>query len=588
MQIEKYTFDNSGKGFLESRSKGRDWPVVYLISNDNYLYIGETTSAAKRMDDHLKNPKKQSYNFKIIRVVFDDEYNKSVILDYEQKLIKCFKTDAKYSVINKNAGQSASHDYYHRKEYGKNFGTLWEELRKQGMADKPLDKIENEEIFKYSPYNSLTEEQNSISADIINDFCDMLMRPDDPGRISLIDGCAGTGKTVLAISIINSLVNAQSLDPDDFSEDEKDNDKVKALFRLKDFLDSPQGHTLKIGFVFPMSGIRKTIKKVFKESGNGLKANMVMSPYEVKNEKFDILFVDEAHRLFRRKNLGQAFKNFDTTCEALGFDKNTATQLDWIFKQGKYNVLFYDKDQSIRSTDIDFKDFRKSIQTSGKALYKNQLTSQMRCEGGDPFIQYVKGIIHCEQKSFEDIVNYDFRLFDDVDVMIERIKSLDRQVGLCRTVAGYAWEWKTKFKEKSPKNDLISYKAIIDSGEYDIDIQGHHYIWNLTTEDWISRLDSPYTIGCIHTTQGFDLNCVGVIFGREIDYDEETNCLTIDLSQFYDSAVKSGCDEETVKRYIINTYTTIMARGIKGCYVYACNPNLQNYLSKYIRKFEKE
>ena len=41
-------------------------------------------------------------------------------------------------------------------------------------------------------------------------------------------------------------------------------------------------------------------------------------------------------------------------------------------------------------------------------------------------------------------------------------------------------------------------------------------------------------------------------------------------------------DENTLKKLIMNTYTTILARGIKGCYVYACNPNMQKYLKEYI------
>ena len=76
------------------------------------------------------------------------------------------------------------------------------------------------------------------------------------------------------------------------------------------------------------------------------------------------------------------------------------------------------------------------------------------------------------------------------------------------------------------------------------------------TDGWIGRLDSHYTIGCIHTTQGFDMNVVGVIFGKEIDYDPVNNKIIVDLTKFFDRNVKSGCDEATVKRYIINTYAT--------------------------------
>ena len=51
--------------------------------------------------------------------------------------------------------------------------------------------------------------------------------------------------------------------------------------------------------------------------------------------------------------------------------------------------------------------------------------------------------------------------------------------------------------------------------EYDISFGEQHYIWNLWNEDWITREDSHYTIGCIHTTQGYDMNYVGVIFGKK-------------------------------------------------------------------------
>ena len=130
--------------------------------------------------------------------------------------------------------------------------------------------------------------------------------------------------------------------------------------------------------------------------------------------------------------------------------------------------------------------------------------------------------------------------------------------------------------------DLLSDFCVVEKDEYDISFGEQHYIWNLWNEDWITRKDSHYTIGCIHTTQGYDMNYVGVIFGKEIDYDPVSNSIVIDLNEYRDKKVKAGMDKDELKKLIINTYTTILARGIKGCYVYACNKNLQNYLRKFI------
>ena len=79
----------------------------------------------------------------------------------------------------------------------------------------------------------------------------------------------------------------------------------------------------------------------------------------------------------------------------------------------------------------------------------------------------------------------------------------------------------------------------------------------------------------------------GVIFGEEIDYDPITNKIIIDFSKFYDKYVKQGNDAATVEKYIINSYKVIMTRGIKGCYFYACNKNMREYLARFIKEEKK-
>ena len=60
-----------------------------------------------------------------------------------------------------------------------------------------------------------------------------------------------------------------------------------------------------------MDNLRTTLKKVFK-SIKGLDSKMVLSPHEVgkSDDKYDLLIVDEAQRLRRRKNVTQ-YGTFD-------------------------------------------------------------------------------------------------------------------------------------------------------------------------------------------------------------------------------------------------------------------------------------
>ncbi len=583
-EIRSFPFNEEGLEQVRATRDGKNWPVVYLIHDDENLYIGETTSVSTRMSQHLKNEEKRQ--LEIIEIVFDGQYNKSVVLDYEQRLIKYCSVDKRFkNILNRNKGQQAAHDYFNRKYYRSQFRVLWKQLQSNGLVKHSLDAIENDNIFKFSPYNALTGEQNEVSIAIINDILDTFEHT--TSGVSLVDGCAGTGKTVLAISIINSLVNAINIEDDlletgvDEFEDDIDEGKRIALLRLKNYIQKERnGKPFKIGFVFPMPGIRETVAKVFKDCGNGLEKGMVIAPCDVVKEDYDILFVDESHRLSKRKNL-TGYGSFDDTSRKLELNPMETNQLEWILKSAKHVVLFYDQYQSVKSSDITYDEYQYSLNSYGNTLKKHKLETQMRCEGGDTYLKYIKEIMGATRRNYEKIENYDFMIFDDVNLMIETVRKKDKVYGLSKTVAGFAWDWKTKPKKK-PKDNMACYDMLVKAGEYDIFIENNRYIWNLTNEDWVTRQDSHYTIGCIHTCQGYDMNYVGVIFGEEIDYDYETQSIVIDLDKYKDKKVKAGTEASVLKELIVNTYTTILARGIKGCYVYACNSNLRKYLKKYI------
>ena len=149
--------------------------------------------------------------------------------------------------------------------------------------------------------------------------------------------------------------------------------------------------------------------------------------------------------------------------------------------------------------------------------------------------------------------------------MVSAIKHKDKEHGLCRVVAGYSWKWVSK----------------VDKSLKDININGTKLQWNTVNEDWVNSKNSIDEVGCIHTIQGYDLNYAGVIFGEEIKYDPN-NGISIDKSKYYDLQGKTALKtEDSLKEYILNIYTTLMTRGIKGTYVYVCDKGLRDYLKQY-------
>lgn len=572
MEIREFEFSQTGLSVLREHSMGQNWPVVYLINNKNELYVGETTSAGGRFYQHLNNPERK--NLKKIRIVFDDQFNKSAILDIEQTLIQMFLADQKFVLQNRNGGQSCKHDYYQRALYQRKVDDIWNELNQALLTNHNASTIRNSNLFKYSPFNTLTPEQEQVSQDILLNAIDCL-ESGETGT-SVLSGKAGTGKSIVLIHMMYTLMSAMSVtyNDEDLTPDEQLElgSRIKLSNKIRDYVKLHGD--LKIAFVVPMTSIRKTFKAVFSASRvAGLKSSMVIGPQEVLKKDYDVVFVDESHRLARRKGI-TSYGSFDEACAELGLDPMVATQLDMIQKKSKYSVLVYDGCQTVKASDLTPEQFQCSLDLRTRTALRFTLQTQMRCEGGQSYLQYLDKIFQVNQDDLCGVENYDFKIWDNPNRMIEDIRGKDRDFSLCRVVAGYSWRWKSK--------GCDTIEQAIRDGVEDIELDGRKYVWNMSNQEWILRDGAVNEIGCVHTTQGYDLNYVAVIFGREIDYDDESGSIVIDRSKFYDSKVKDGVDDETLKQYIINSYKVMMTRGIKGCYVYACNPRLQNYLKRFI------
>ncbi len=603
---------------LVTMEYGVNWPVVYLLYNDKEIYVGETTSAYTRYLQHAdKSGKyyKDRKRLKHIKIVFDDHFNKSAILDIEQNLIRLIEADSAiqsemggngHTLQNKNAGQSYQHNYYNRADYQKKVEEIWKKLFASHLVANTYDAINNSDLFKYSPYTNLTAEQEQVCRDVIRHMMDCLMT--GKKGTTIVKGVAGTGKSIVLINMMMTLLKSHYLhydyDPEEDSDDDLD-ERYALHCEIERFLkewEEKTGHKdLKIGFVVPMESIRSTFKQVFKfssKSVRGMTASMVIGPNEVVTKpgerEFDVVFVDEAHRLKRRTAMsGTEMGAFDKCCAKLGLDPKKSNQLDFILAKTKYQVMVYDNHQTIKSTDITDSDFNGRI--SNRDCLVKELKSQMRCNAGGEFTSYVEDIFACKATGKKTFAGYDFKLFGDPNEMIRQIISDDKKYGLCRTLAGYSWEWVSskerigtyengKPKYKKSKETFSSIAAMKAAGrDPDIVFDGKGYYWNLSSSRWILN-STPEEIGCVHTTQGYDLNRVGIIFGKEIHYDKENNKLYIDRNSFYDAKVKQGVNDEELKTFIVNAYKVMMMRGIKGCYVYACNKDLQDYLSRFISK----
>lgn len=579
-EIQRVPFDkNAVRTWAKGDPRHRNWPVVYLLDAGRGgrpsggledVYVGETVNAEARMLQHLANDGKRQA-LSEIRVVLDDRYNKSVCLDLESHLIRLLAGDGAYRVLNRNEGITDS-AYYDREVYRESFQEVFEQLRAEGIFTRSIPEIENSDLFKLSPYKALTSDQAIAVEDIVEGLLADLVT--DTGELLIVQGEPGTGKTVVAIYLMKLLADIAASKPDD----EPDADSI-----FSDFFTDENRQLLtdfRVGLVVPQQSLRKSIQQVFKRTP-GLSPSQVLTPFDVgaDDKPWDLLIVDEAHRLNQRANQPSGVQNrkfIDITTKLFGTDDTSKTQLDWIRARSRHQILMVDPEQSVRPADLPPELLRSLVDEAKGERRHYPLTSQLRVKAGEDYIGWVRSILRpgprdadappLAPRTFE---GYDLRFFDDLGEMHDAIRERDAEHGLARLVAGYAWEWKSR----------------TDPTAYDIELDGRQLRWNTTATDWIASKTSIDEVGSIHTVQGYDLNYAGVIIGNDLQWDEDAQRLIVDRESYFDKKGKENnptlgktYSDEDLLRYICNVYAVLMTRGIRGTYVWVQSQDFRSLL----------
>lgn len=565
--IERLPFEAERiQAWRELDPRFTNWPVVYVLDDGKRVYVGETRNTAVRMRQHLDSEERRS--LRVVRVVLDDTFNKSVCLDLESRLIGLFAGEGRFAVLNRNEG-IVDADYYERATYREKFDEIFEALREQKLFTRNIPEIENSELFKLSPFKALNQDQAVAIEDILEGLFDDLAT--ETGDTMVIQGAPGTGKTIVAVYLMKLLSDiARGIDID-----ELDGDSLFSDFFVSDNHELLQG--FRMGLVVPQQALRASLRRVFAKTP-GLHQSMVLTPFDVgkSSDHYDLLIVDEGHRLNQRANQasGPQNKSFGEINTALfGSDDDHWTQVDWIRRKSTNQILLIDSEQSVRPADLPQVLQARLIAEARKRHRYYRLRTQMRVRAGEDYVKYVRAIIRDEEPEPQTFADYDFRMFDDLGEMHDAIRARDEQYGLSRLVAGYAWPWRSK---KDPT-------------AYDIEEDGRQLRWNRTQTDWINSPGAIEQVGSIHTVQGYDLNYAGVIIGPDLRYDEDSRRIVFDRSSYHD---KKGMEnnprlgiqysDEDLLRYVENIYAVLLTRGVRGTYVWVADAPLRTRLRQFV------
>lgn len=355
---------------------------------------------------------------------------------------------------------------------------------------------------------------------------------DKQKKVFLVEGGPGTGKSVLAVNLLVSL------------------SKLGLVCRYVSKNAAPRSV-----YESKLTGVlrRTEISNLFSGSG---------AFTETDSNAYDTLIVDEAHRLNEKSGLYQNLGE---------------NQIKELISAAKCTVFFIDEDQCVTLKDIGRKDeIRKWAGALGADVVEAALSSQFRCNGSDGYISWLDNTLQIRgtANGLLDAREFDFQVLDSPEAVRKTILEKNKANNKSRMVAGYCWPWNSK---KNPQAmDVV------------IPEHGFEMQWNLSSDGslWIVAPNSVDEIGCIHTSQGLEVDYIGVVVGPDL-VARNGNVITrpekrasSDRSIWgYKQLLKTDLvgTRSRVDEIIKNTYRTLMTRGIKGCYVYFTDAETADY-----------
>ena len=382
---------------------------------------------------------------------------------------------------------------------------------------------------------NMIDEQKVIYEEAIRMAIDTLSSNEK--NVLVVQGGPGTGKSVLAINLLVELTNRNMT-----CFYVTKNAAPRAVFRDK----------LKGSFKMTY------INNLFQGSGQFT---------EAESNEIDCLIVDEAHRLNAKSGM---FQNLGEN------------QIKEIINASNFSIFFIDEDQKVTLKDIgsvdEIKKYAKELNAGIKIV---ELESQFRCNGSDGYLAWLDNVLDIRKTANFDGMDfdYDFRVVDNPNELRKLIEEKNKINNKSRLVAGYCWDWISSGKNDSNVHDIVI-------PEYNFEMS-----WNLgNSQTWAIDPMSINEVGCIHTCQGLEFDYVGVIIGEDIRYEngkiitDYTRRAKTDQSLKGINKIAKEQGQEVANqiadKIIKNTYRTLMTRGMKGCYVYCMNVDLQNYLKR--------
>ena len=286
----------------------------------------------------------------------------------------------------------------------------------------------------------------------------------------------------------------------------------------------------------------------------------------------DVLICDESHRI--RETSNSRFLKREL--------RSSKPQVREILDAAKVAVFFIDDRQIVRPNEIgSTRHIVQHAEAVGAQVSEYELDVQFRCAGSDGFVNWIDntlGVRRTANVIWDGSDGFDFRIVASPEALETTIRQRSDEGFTARVAAGFCWRWSDPLPDGTLAEDVVieDYRRPWDAKPGN---------WRLapgipSASLWATDPNGINQIGCVYNIQGFELDYIGVIWGRDLRYDLDDQTWVGDKTQSADSVVKRS--KEQFVDLVKNTYRVLLSRGIKGCYVFFMDKNTERFVRSRI------
>ncbi|GIF66224.1 ATP-binding protein [Asanoa ishikariensis] len=355
-------------------------------------------------------------------------------------------------------------------------------------------------------------------------------------RVVVVEGGPGSGKSVIALSIMGELAR--------------------------------QGRA-----VVHATGSRSFTQTLRKYAGRGSTHHQKLFKYfnsfmAATPNDLDVLLCDEAHRV--RETSANRW-----TSRALRAGR---PQVDELMAAARVPVFLLDEHQVVRPGEQGTIDVISAhAEQLGIKVDLVSLHDQFRCGGSQAYEEWVLALLGLEGEKphvWEGDGRFDLRVAASPAEMEAFLAEQNARGLTARMSAGYCWRW----SKPQPDDSLVD----------DVRIGDWARPWNANSERnvggapgsafWATDPAGFGQVGCVYTAQGFEYEWSGVILGPDLV--ARDGRLTTVPSASKDPALTKGTDAD---RLIRNTYKVLLTRGMRGTLIYSTDAETREYFAGLVR-----